>query len=539
MNKNIKKIISLVVSAVMMAALFIPFAFAKEKEKPEISYYEQLKNGTLRDGKYEVGIEMVRPDQVQNVDTEGCNRSMANGAVRHKAIITVTDGKPTKMNMTFAYLDLFGKRGYLGWLKVNTKPFPENYNNFDEYRKSFEDVEVISYVLDEDGNKYIDEYNDPNGEIAQKYPKCRVDYSEEISFPVHDYFLNGENGFISCQVLVPVMESMGGFGTQEVITRIAWNGGWTEAKIPESGKLEKIEFEPIKPTEETIKLWNDFDAAQKKSVEDLDIYKDLGKEGDALIAEAKEALMKAKTHEELEKINGEYVKKLEAIKAAKKEEEDKKKEVEEKNIPDSLDFSNLEDGEYTINGEMIKTNQKEFSMSNKALDHNVLLTVKNGKYYITLTFKGIKVGNKLGYLGKMRYYDDNGKLQNAEVVETVEYDGKTYPSKVRLPLTESAKRDGWQKLQVFVQTMEDIAKGCGTQDVYIRLDGSTVKAGAPKTENFSEPKTEEDKNATRRTVKTGDTTEIGASIAVATAAGFAALAFLKNKKEMEKSDSIN
>lgn len=41
---------------------------------------------------------------------------------------------------------------------------------------------------------------------------------------------------------------------------------------------------------------------------------------------------------------------------------------------------------------MLKTDKKSKSMSDKAINHNVLLTVKNGSCKLTLTFKGMTVG---------------------------------------------------------------------------------------------------------------------------------------------------
>ena len=191
---------------------------------------------------------------------------------------------------------------------------------------------------------------------------------------------------------------------------------------------------------------------------------------------------------------------------------------------ENLEFGSLKDGQYTISGEMIKTNMTDKSMSNNAIDHNILLTVEDGKYYVTITFKGLKVGQKLGYLGNLKFYDDNGQLQNAQVISSVTYDGKTYPEKVKVELNSEAMKSGWQKLQVFVQTMEDIAKGCGTQDVYLKLDLNSVKAGAPEKSNFTQPK------HALGTPKTGDMVSV-VSMSTAAVAGVAALAASRKYKQ--------
>ena len=63
-----------------------------------------------------------------------------------------------------------------------------------------------------------------------------------------------------------------------------------------------------------------------------------------------------------------------------------------------LDRYTLEDGVYSVYGEMIKTNRQEKSMSNDAINHTIKLTVEDGKYYLTLDFNGLAYLNKFGYL---------------------------------------------------------------------------------------------------------------------------------------------
>ena len=69
-----------------------------------------------------------------------------------------------------------------------------------------------------------------------------------------------------------------------------------------------------------------------------------------------------------------------------------------------LDIKNLADGVYSIYGTMVKVDKNTYSMSNEAINHTIKLTVKNGKYYITLNFNGLTVGQKLGYLSKLKYF---------------------------------------------------------------------------------------------------------------------------------------
>lgn len=57
-----------------------------------------------------------------------------------------------------------------------------------------------------------------------------------------------------------------------------------------------------------------------------------------------------------------------------------------------LDIKNLADGVYSITGSMVKVDKTTASMSDGAINHTIKLTVKNGKYYITLNFNGLTVG---------------------------------------------------------------------------------------------------------------------------------------------------
>lgn len=59
------------------------------------------------------------------------------------------------------------------------------------------------------------------------------------------------------------------------------------------------------------------------------------------------------------------------------------------------DITKLADGVYSISGTMVKVGKNSYSMSNDAINHTIKLTVKNGKYYITMNFNGLTVGQKL------------------------------------------------------------------------------------------------------------------------------------------------
>lgn len=160
----------------------------------------------------------------------------------------------------------------------------------------------------------------------------------------------------------------------------------------------------------------------------------------------------------------------------------------------SLDIKNLADGIYSITGNMVKVDKTTASMSDGAINHTVKLTVKNGKYYITLNFNGLTVGQKLGYLSQLKYFttgytvDQYGNPQGSLADVTVDsYQknadgslvsdtyGTNYPDQVTFELIPEALKDGYVPLQVFVPIMDAISTGTGTQPVFLKLDWSTIK----------------------------------------------------------------
>lgn len=185
-----------------------------------------------------------------------------------------------------------------------------------------------------------------------------------------------------------------------------------------------------------------------------------------------------------------------------------------------LDKNNLEDGVYSIYGEMVKVNRKDLSMSNDAINHTIKLTVENGQYYLTMDFKGLSYLNKFGYLAELSYYDNGfvyeqygeikGTLIAADVLSTQKnadgtdvmdefnqaggsYEGKLYPDQIKFPLVSDAlnDEDGCVPLQVFVPVMEDISAGSGTQNVLLKLDWSTLKETTEDDPDFQPEEPEE------------------------------------------------
>ena len=160
-----------------------------------------------------------------------------------------------------------------------------------------------------------------------------------------------------------------------------------------------------------------------------------------------------------------------------------------------LDIKNLADGVYSVYGTMVKVDKNTYSMSNEAINHTIKLTVKNGKYYITMNFNGLTVGQKLGYLSQLKYFTTGythekygtpqGNLadvtvdsyqKNADGTLVSDSYGTNYPDVVTFELIPEALNDGYVPLQVFVPIMDAISSGTGTQPVFLKLDWSSLKA---------------------------------------------------------------
>lgn len=172
---------------------------------------------------------------------------------------------------------------------------------------------------------------------------------------------------------------------------------------------------------------------------------------------------------------------------------------------DELDVQKLKDGVYSVNGNVVKVDKQTASMADKAVVHTMKLTVKEGTYLLTINFQGLTVGDKLGYLGKLQYYqtgytaDAIGNIQgtlsdvtvnsvqkNSDGSKVSDAYGTDYPDLVTFPLISEALKDGYVPLQVVVPLMESIAAGAGTQQMYVKLDWSTLKKAAENDPSFTE-----------------------------------------------------
>ncbi|MDD2980897.1 MAG: NEAT domain-containing protein [Hespellia sp.] len=171
------------------------------------------------------------------------------------------------------------------------------------------------------------------------------------------------------------------------------------------------------------------------------------------------------------------------------------------------DITKLKDGIYAITGNMVKIDKSTASMADGAINHTIKLTVKDGKYYVSLDFVGLKISGKYGYLSTLKYFESGYSLDkygaptgsaknvtidsyqlNGDGSKVSDNFGTDYPNHVTFPMINEALKDGYVPLQVFVPIMESISAGTGTQPVFLKLDWSTIKATTSDDNKFEDNK---------------------------------------------------
>ena len=172
----------------------------------------------------------------------------------------------------------------------------------------------------------------------------------------------------------------------------------------------------------------------------------------------------------------------------------------------AAELAKLSDGVYKLSGEMVKVNKVDMSMSNNAINHNIKLVVKNGVPYVNMNFNSLTITSLKGYLKDLNYYasgyevsktgEPSGTLVPVTVNSLQKFsNGKTlkddfgtdYPNDITFPLCEEALEGNNEiPLQVFVPIMDAITPGSGKQNVYLRLDYSTLKKTTDADADFAE-----------------------------------------------------
>ena len=185
----------------------------------------------------------------------------------------------------------------------------------------------------------------------------------------------------------------------------------------------------------------------------------------------------------------------------------------ENNAVGAKDIKNLPDGEYKITAEAINFgNGKNPSMAAAGLDTTkTKLIVRDGQYFVNVSFKPIALGGLNGYLGDLKYYDGNKTHKNRFEIENSEFKDTTivenygtnetdnfvktykekFPERTAYPKTlsyrvDKNKIDSENMLetytQVFVPVMESITTGSGTQNMILKFDLSKIKVEAGSTQ---------------------------------------------------------
>lgn len=495
---------------------------------------------SLEDGKYTLKAYMYKT-------SDPTVYSMANNAINHNVWLEVKDGE-YYLTVQFIGMSMYNQFGYL----MDLKYFDEGYTigNGGTPEGTLLDAEVLSTQKDSDGNDVIDGYNDEDN----LYPAM-------VRFKLVE---KADGQYVPLQVFVPIMESISeGLGTQTVYMELDWSKLRNDdgSVLPQDPPVlspaldvtdedtgikvhaEKGVFESgTEFVAENLTSGATYDQTkatlkEKNVGEKFILYDVYFKDADGENATPNGkvtygipvpedydadslALIRINDEEDnigpMTYITGWTIEEgyLTFTYNARTDKPvhftlvEKGSVLEPEPEPgDNTDRFSLEDGIYSVYGEMIKVNRQDYSMSNDAINHNIKLTVKDGEYYLTMDFKGISYLNRFGYLANLYYYEDGytygqygaieGSRSAAEVLSTQKNadgtdvidefnqkggssEGILYPDLVTFPLVSSALADdeGYVPLHVFVPVMEDISAGTGSQDVLLKLDWSTIEAAS-------------------------------------------------------------
>ena len=177
----------------------------------------------------------------------------------------------------------------------------------------------------------------------------------------------------------------------------------------------------------------------------------------------------------------------------------------ENNAVGAKDIKNLPDGEYNITAQALHFYiEEQDSMASKGLDETkTKLIVRNGQYFVNVSFKPIALGRKFGYLGDLKYYDGPKTHVNRSSIQDNEFNPATivdyysasetddyiktykekFPERTAYPKTlsysvDKNKIDSSNKLetytQVYVPVMASIGETFGTQKMILKFDLSSA-----------------------------------------------------------------
>lgn len=147
--------------------------------------------------------------------------------------------------------------------------------------------------------------------------------------------------------------------------------------------------------------------------------------------------------------------------------------VQEAPLRDSdLNYQNLPQGEYNIDM-VIKQHgirkQNKTSMMNKGLVDKKIIVDKNGQYYLEFAIGKIVVGDKVGYLDELYYFDNENKKVNVNV------EGGEI-RRVKFPINKPTEKIQRITIGIFSKGMDAGTNGAGHQLADPVLDWSNVSA---------------------------------------------------------------
>lgn len=459
MNK--KKKSSKILLAVLLSVFLISAFFS---DKNRIGIVRAAEEAVPADGVYQINGVLKHASANQD--------SMGNGAIKKPMELRVKNGEATLRLELVALNSKLGSinfKGYLAYMNY----FPDWHGGSNGYTLPTEEEPVATNV-----ESYYEEKD--NG----------YDCPHFLTMPVTLYEKE-----IWTQIFVPVMENIAaGTGEQYARLQLDWSTLKRTGDLPEETTTEdKGNTTTTAKNEETVKtvdktvlhtlILSATSMAARESVYTSSSIKALK----TAISSAEDVFYNEKATQA--QVNAQAKKLSKAVVNL----EQKSASGTSSPTTESLNIKSLSNGTYVVDGAVYKTDQNTTSMADDAINHKVKITVKKGKYTLTLDFKKMNINGQAGYLGKLRYYKTGYKIDNygaptgslkSVTIDTYQKDSKgkkikdsfgtNYPDKVSFPMISEVKEDGWVPLQVFVPIMDSISKGSGTQKVWLKLDFSTL-----------------------------------------------------------------
>lgn len=509
-----RKVGAALLCMLLTAAILLPFLSGGESVKAALEENVSAIRGIRQAGRVQAEEIDVPEDGVYTIDgvlrhAYANQNSMGNGAMVKPMEIWVEEGEAI-LRMEFVPLtSQLGSAGFTGYLAYFYY-FPDWEGGSSGTEAPVDETPVAADVESYYEDVY-DEYNDPDTGLDENV-KGEL-YPHYMTMPVDLY-----DAEIWTQVYVPVMETIvAGNGLQYARLQLDWGTFTRKGDLPDEEKPGEDDTGTEKPgdTEKAVDkgtlhtlLISAASLAGRESIytkDSLTRLKNAIERAENVYADEDATQTQVDTQ----------VKTLsKAILNLEQKETDAGSggsgsgngntasgDVSDGNsaaasgstdAAEKLDFQNLADGTYSVEGKMYKTDKETLSMSNDAINHTIKLTVSGGAYSLTLDFEGLEISGQFGYLGELKYYETGygtdsygaptGKTKAVTIDSWQKEDGKKvsddfgsdYPDQVTFPLIGEAKKDGWVPLQVFVPIMDSISKGSGTQNVWLKLDIATV-----------------------------------------------------------------